>query len=140
MPTTLSNLKKNVFFDLLDLAGRVFIVARYSENVVIGTRGFTEDERENGIVLVFNKKMGFSWDDSGVSATLVFGTSPQKCFIPVEDILVIYSPDLRTQFMTMPKAPAGGGKTGEETKGVPAAGSKVVRVDFHSKQKRKPKR
>lgn len=144
MPTTLSDLKKNVFFDLLDLTGRVFIVVRYSDNVVIGNRGFTEDERENGIVLVFNKKMGFSWDEDGISATLVFGTSPQQCFVPVEDILVIYSPELRTQFMTVPKAPAGGGKggdgPGEKKEGTQTSESKVVRLDLHRKRGQKPKR
>ncbi len=99
----MNNLKKHVFFELLNLAGRVFILVRYSDNVVLGKRGFTAEERENGIVLVFNPKMNFAWDEYGITVTLVFGTSPQRCFIPLEDITAIYSPELNTQFITAPQ-------------------------------------
>ena len=126
---------------MLDLAGRVFIVARYSENVVIGNRGFTEEEKNNGIVLVFNSAMNFSWDDFGIASTLVFGTSPQKCFIPIEDIIAIYSPELNSQFITaLPPRSESTEKPEEE--GVPPredeTASKVVKVDFT--KKRTPKR
>src|SRR5208337_4722022 len=81
-----NSLKKHVFYELLHLAGRVFVLARYSEHVILGNRGFTADEKENGIILVFNSKMNFQWDEYGITATLVFGTSPQKCFVPVDEI------------------------------------------------------
>lgn len=122
---------------MLDLAGRVFIVARYSENVVIGNRGFTDDERKNGIVLVFNTSMNFTWDDSGIFSTLVFGTSPQKCFIPTDDIVAIYSPELNSQLITALPPPA---ETSEEQHRTEVAlqqeeaGSKVVKVDFTKKR------
>lgn len=122
---------------MLDLAGRVFIVARYSENVIIGNRGVTEDEKKNGIVLVFNASMNFSWDDSGISSTLVFGTSPQKCFIPTDDIVAIYSPELNSQFITA--LPSRAETSDEQDKTVAEAreeeaGSKVVKVDFTKKR------
>ena len=122
---------------MLDLAGRVFIVARYSENVIIGNRGITEDEKKNGIVLVFNTSMNFSWDDSGISSTLVFGTSPQKCFIPTDDIVAIYSPELNSQFITA--LPPRAETSDEQDKTVAEAreeeaGSKVVKVDFTKKR------
>jgi hypothetical protein len=137
----MNELKRDVFYRMLDMAGRVFIVARYAENVIIGNRGFTEEEKKNGIVLVFNRSMNFSWDDSGITSSLVFGTSPQKCFIPADDIVAIYSPELTSQFVTSFQAPTGAPEErdkaraeamqGEET------GSNVVKVDFRQKRTRK---
>jgi len=46
--------------------------------------------------------MNFQWDDYGLTATLVFGTSPQKCFIPDDDIIAVYSPELNAQFVISP--------------------------------------
>jgi len=133
-------LKKTIFFEMLNAVGRVFIVARHSDGVMIGTRGFTEEERKNGIVLVFNTSMTFSWDDSGISSTLVFGTTPHKCFIPAEDIVVIYSPELNAQFVAAPlpgeKSPEAATEEdhpeGEKKR---AADSKVVKVDFQKKKR-----
>ena len=131
MDQKLNELKKKVFHEILDIVGRVFIVARYSEHVIIGKRGFTEEEKKDGIVLVFNVHMHFVWDESGISSTLVFGTTTQKCFVPSHDIIAVYSPELQCQFISAPQAsqemPPGKDK-GEE------AGPNVVKVDF-SKRK-----
>ncbi len=126
----LNELKKTIFHEMLGLAGRVFIVARYSEAVIIGNRGFTQDERKNGIVLVFNKSMNFTWDESGISSTLVFGTSPQKCFVPFDDIVAIYSPELQSQFITVLNNTAV--RHTEETE--EEAGPNVVKVDFRKRR------
>jgi hypothetical protein len=140
MPKTMGELKRTVFFGMLELADRVFIVVQHSENVVIGNRGFTEDEMKKGLVLVFNSRMQFSWDDSGVSTTLVFGTTPQKCFIPIDDVMVIYSPELNAQFMAGPlQLPKGEDSRKEDTGKAQKAfkvseGSKVVKVDFKKKK------
>ncbi|BCB95324.1 hypothetical protein JZK55_02460 [Dissulfurispira thermophila] len=95
----MNNLKKHIFFEFLNLAGKVFVLVKYSENVILGNRGFTAEEKKNGIILVFNSKMNFMWDDYGITATLVFGSSPQKCFIPSDDIVALYSPELNAQFV-----------------------------------------
>lgn len=100
--TALNSLKRHVFFDLMNLSGRAFILVQYSDNVILGNRGFTKEEKENGIILVFNPKMNFLWDEYGITATLVFGTSPQKCYIPDNDIIAVYSPDLNCQFLSAP--------------------------------------
>jgi hypothetical protein len=105
----LNDLKRHIFFDFIDKTGRAFILVRYSDDVVLGNRGFTAEEKENGIILVFNSRMNFLWDDYGITATLVFGTSPQKCFIPADDIMAVYSPDLNAQFMASPQPAAGAG-------------------------------
>lgn len=99
---SVNGLKKHVFYELLNLAGRVFMLVRYSEHAVLGNRGFTAEEKENGIILVLNSRMNFQWDEYGITGTLVFGTSPQKCFIPLDDISAIYSPELGAQFIVSP--------------------------------------
>ncbi len=105
MDLNLNSLKKHIFFEFINMAKRAFILIRYSEDVVLGRRGLTEEEKENGIILVFNDRMNFQWDDYGLTATLVFGTSPQKCFIPVDDIIAVYSPELNAQFVISPSPP-----------------------------------
>ncbi|MEW5745921.1 MAG: hypothetical protein AB1805_10865 [Nitrospirota bacterium] len=101
-PRDLNTIKRQIFFEFMNLAGRAFILVRHSDEVVLGNRGFTAEEKENGIVLVFNARMSFSWDDCGITATLVFGTSPQKCFIPAANIAAVYSSELNAQFVTSP--------------------------------------
>ncbi|MBI5213590.1 MAG: hypothetical protein HY957_09540 [Nitrospirae bacterium] len=116
MDAGLNNLKKHIFFELLNLAGRAFVLVRYSDDVILGNRGFTAEEKENGIILVFNPRMNFLWDDYGITATLVFGTSPQKCFVPADAITAVYSPELNTQFTVSPQ-PAAAGFQKEAIKG-----------------------
>lgn len=97
----LNELKKKIFYDLLNLMGRVFVIVRYSEDVQIGTRGFLKPEKENGLVLVFNARMNFIWNENGlIEAKLVFGTKSEDCIIPVDHIIAVYSPELQTQFVT----------------------------------------
>ena len=141
----LSALKKHVFFEFLNLAGRAYLLVRHSENVILGNRGFTAEEKENGIVLVFNSKMNFLWDEYGVTATLVFGTSPQKCFVPLDDITAIYSPELNAQFVLSPKTEKEVGAPPSEEKAASTAekpGTRkplknVVKVDFAGKKRLK---
>ncbi len=137
MTSSVNELKKQVFFDLLNMAGRVFVLVRYSDGVVIGNRGFLPGEREKGLVLVFNKKMNFTWDESGISAKLVFGTTAEQCFIPQDDIVSVFSPELLAQFTVSAEekpadesasAPGGEGRQKKESK------EKVVRVDFTKKK------
>jgi hypothetical protein len=141
MISNIHDLKKQVFYELLDLVGRVFVLVRYSQEVVIGDRGFLPEEKEKGLVLVFNSRMNFVWDDSGISARLVFGTTPQQCFVPVNSILSVFSPELSAQFLTAPdqkpvhKKQAGASevpKKKESVKGI--RDSKVVEVDFKKKR------
>lgn len=149
---SLNNLKKHVFFELLQLAGRAFVLVRFSEDVILGKRGFTAEEKENGIILVFNSKMNFTWDDYGITATLVFGTTPQKCFIPTDDIVAVYSSELNAQFITSFQSTAslnkkndGSGKREENVSEKQDPGtrpqeeampsSNVINVDFTKKRK-----
>jgi len=68
---------RNLFHDILNDYGRVFVVVRYSENTVIGMRGFTEEEKKQGLTLVFSRKnfKDLAWaEDGSLQATLGFGT------------------------------------------------------------------
>jgi hypothetical protein len=141
----LNNLKKQIFFEFLDMAGRVMVLVRYSPDVVIGNRGFIGEEKKSGIILVFNPKMKFTWDEYGILATLVFGSASQKCFIPAGSIEAVYSAELNAQFV----AAVHGRKTANDTAGsVPesegtdagtktgtGADKKIISVDFVHKKK-----
>jgi len=150
MVSNLNDLKKRIFFDMLSLAGRVFIVVRYAETVVIGNRGFTPDEKEQGLVLVFNRIMQFDWDDTGIHASLGFGSKVEKCFIPPDEIIAVFSPELTAQFVTSSgtnegqnvtdvadvpaKAPSSSVVQPGKIPDRPPPGDKVVKVDFSKKK------
>lgn len=133
--TDLNSLKKHNFYQMMEMAGRVFIVVRYSPRVIVGKRGFTEQEKERGLVLVFNQGMNFVWDDLGIEATLAFGSSAQKCSIPADDIVAVYSPDLNMQFIAAPQAVETKDNTSQTSTKAEAddTDAKVVKVDFTKK-------
>lgn len=143
--TKLDELKRHVFFEFLNLTGRAYIIVKYSKNVILGRRDFTDEERDNGIILVFNSNMNFTWDGDGIKTTLIFGNSPQKCFIPVEDIMLIFSPELDAQFSVhltsdIMQIPEEKGKnkvvrTGKQPE-VEEELKKVIKVDFTKKRKK----
>jgi hypothetical protein len=129
----LTDLKKHVFFELLDLAGRVFVLVRYSDDVLIGERGFLPEEKEKGLILVFNRKMNFEWNEHGITATLGFGTKTEKCFIPPDSIMSVFSPDLNAQFSVSPAGQEAGQTRQAEKKVHSPSKEKVVKVDFSKK-------
>ena len=135
----LNRLKRHIFFELMGLTARVFILVKYSDSVILGNRGFLEQEKDNGIVLVFNSGMNFIWDDYGITATLVFGSSAQKCFIPIDSVISVYSPDLNVQFVAAPVTPDPGvqvpEKQKEKTEESAPSMKNVVKVDFTKKRR-----
>lgn len=139
MISSLNDLKKQIFYDMLELAGRVFIVVRYSDRVVIGNRGFLPEEKEKGIVLVFNKMMNFEWSESGISATLGFGPKTEKCFIPPDEIFAVFSPELSAQFIVSQEGhiktePGTFKALSERHPQSRKTGQKVVKIDFKKKK------
>jgi len=94
---------QNLFYDLLNDYGRVFMIVKHSERTVIGSRGFTSDEQENGLVLVFNNKnyKTLQWtEDGSIVTTVGFGSNnkPENCFLHSDDIISVYSPDAKVKF------------------------------------------
>ena len=144
----IGDLKRHIFYELLDMAGRVMVLVKYSPDVVIGNRGFVGEEKEAGIILVFNPKMKFTWDEFGITATLVFGATPQKCFVPADNIAAVYSPELNAQFITSNQERRAGAeqdasvavegskpvkRTGVAQKPAADSGKNVISVDFVKK-------
>jgi len=94
---------QNLFYDILNDYGRVFMVVKYSDRTTIGNRGFTDEEKEKGIILVFNNKnhRSLQWtEDGSIVATLVFGANNklEKCFLYCDDVVALYSPDAKLNF------------------------------------------
>ena len=94
---------QNLFYDLLNDYGEVFIVIRYSDNSTIGSRGFTEEEKKKGIVLIFNDRnyKNLQWtEDGNIITALGFGVNnrTEKCFLHFDDIVSVFSPYAKVRF------------------------------------------
>jgi len=141
----LADIKRDLFFRLLDDAGRVFVHVRPSMEIEIGRRGLLGEELKNGITLVFNSHMKFDWGPMGIEATLVFGSTPEKCFIPDGAIDAIYSPELKVQLLMEQSDDTPGPKDkvkhdsqhpGKHHPHAPVkkGDGNVIEVDFHKKK------
>jgi hypothetical protein len=94
---------QNLFNDLLADYGHAYVVVKYSDNTVIGKRGFTEEEKKKGIVLVFNRKnhKNLQWTEEGSIVTALgfgAGNKPEKCFLHFDDIVSVFSPFAKVRF------------------------------------------
>ncbi|MEK7741421.1 MAG: hypothetical protein AAB292_00475, partial [Nitrospirota bacterium] len=94
---------QNLFYDMMNDYGRVFVVIKQSERTMIGSRGFTDEEKENGLVLAFNSKnyKTLQWtEDGSIVTTLGFGSTNkvENCFLHSDDIISVYSPDAKIKF------------------------------------------
>jgi len=135
MKTQLKYLQ-NLFYDLLNDYGRVYLVIKYSERTAIGNRGFTEEEKEKGLVLVFTSKnhKNIQWaEDGSLITSLGFGNSnrPENCFLHSEDIVAVYSPDAGVKFDRWDMLEA---ENAESPKSSPADG-KIVSLENFRKTK-----
>lgn len=96
----LNKIKEKMLYGVLDAVGRVMVVVRFSEDVLIGNRGFTKDEKEKGLLLVLNKLQNWVWKD-GIEGNFTFGElGVMKCFIPADSIVSIISQELGIQLIT----------------------------------------
>jgi hypothetical protein len=94
---------QNLFYDLLNDFGRVYVVVKYSDNTTIGNRGFTEEEKKNGLVLIFNLKnhKSLQWNEDGsIITALGFGAAnrSEKCYLHADDIVSVFSPDAQVKY------------------------------------------
>ena len=94
---------QNLFYDLLNDYGEVFIVIRYSDNSTIGNGGFTEEEKKKGIVLIFNDRnyKNLQWtEDGSIMTALGFGVNnrTEKCFLHFDDIVSVFSLYAKVRF------------------------------------------
>ncbi len=94
---------KNLFYELFNDYGRVYIIVKYSDLTTIGNRGFTAEEKEKGLVLVFthNNHKRLHWtEDGNIIVTVSFGNDNrlENCFIHHDDIIALYSPDAMVKY------------------------------------------
>jgi hypothetical protein len=93
---------KNLFYDLLNDYGKVYIIVKYSELTTIGNRGFTAEEKEKGLILVFthNNHRRMQWTEEGnIIVAISFGNNRlENCFIHHDDIIALYSPDAMVKY------------------------------------------
>ena len=136
---------QNLFHDLLNDFGQVFIVVKYSGHTMIGNRGFTEEEKEKGLVLVFNQTnySKLQWtQDGSIVTTLGFGdrNRPEKCLVHYDDIISVFSPGARVRldrWDMWEQEPAGNGdKVPRDTQRKLSQGDKVVSLNRFRKTKK----
>ncbi len=126
---------QRLFYDIWNDFGSVYLLVRYSGNTTIGTRGFTEEEKKQGLVLVFNNKTSnvLDWDAEGnIACVLVFGARREDIFIHHDDLLGVFSPEAGVQFLRNDTGKEPGSTHAEETGGDKR---QVVSLNDFKKQK-----
>lgn len=114
---------QRLFYDIWNDFGSVYLLVKHSTRTTIGKRGFTEEERKRGLVLVFNNKTNsaLAWDAEGnLTCVLAFGARKEDVFVHHEDLLGVFSRDAGVQFIRSdmssepPPAPEKDGERGEK--------------------------
>ena len=101
MKKQVSYLQK-LFYDIWNDFGSVYLVVHYSGRTRIGKRGFTDEEKTRGLVLVFNNKTNadLNWDAEGnLSCVLAFGARKEDVHIHHDDLRGLFSPEAKVQFL-----------------------------------------
>ena len=108
---------QRLFYDIWNDFGSVYLLVKYSERTHIGNRGFTDEEKRRGLVLVFNSKTSnkLDWDAEGnLACVLAFGDRKEDVSIHHDDLLGVFSQDAGVQFL---RSDAGGEPAPSETAG-----------------------
>jgi hypothetical protein len=112
---------QRLFYDIWNDFGSVYLLVKYSDKTIIGKRGFTDEEKKQGLILVFSNKTNnaLKWDaDGNLTCILAFGTRKEDVFIYNDDLLGVFSPKAKVQFVR--------NDAGEEPKAAPDMDSEQV--------------
>lgn len=93
---------QKLFYDIWNDFGSVYLIVKYSGNTTIGKRGFTEEEKKQGMILVFNDKTSntLNWDAEGnLTCVLAFGARKEDVFVHHDDLLGVFSSEAGVQFL-----------------------------------------
>ncbi|HTG01529.1 MAG TPA: hypothetical protein VK654_13195 [Nitrospirota bacterium] len=93
---------QKLFYDIWNDFGNVYLLVKYSDQSTVGRRGFTEEEKKKGLVLVFNNKTNntLSWDDEGnITCVLAFGARKEELLLHHDDLIGVFSPEAGVQFI-----------------------------------------
>ncbi|HUK99291.1 MAG TPA: hypothetical protein VLX29_00375 [Nitrospirota bacterium] len=97
---------QRLFYDIWNDFGSVYLLVKYSYSTSIGKRGFTEEEKKQGLILIFNNKTNntLDWDEEGnLSCVLAFGTRKEDIYVHHDDLLGVFSPEAGVQFLRSDK-------------------------------------
>lgn len=93
---------QKLFYDIWNDFGSVYLLVRYSSRTSIGKRGFTDEEKKQGLVLVFNNKTNadLDWNAEGdLACVLAFGSRKEDVYIHHDDLLGVFSREAGVQFL-----------------------------------------
>jgi len=93
---------QKLFYDIWNDFGSVYLLVSYSSRTSIGKRGFTDEEKKHGLVLVFNNKTNakLDWDGEGnLTCVLAFGARKEDVYIHSDDLLGVFSREAGVQFV-----------------------------------------
>ncbi len=93
---------QKLFYDIWNDFGGVYLIVKHSDRTAIGNRGFTDEEKKQGLVLVFNNKTNstLEWDAEGnLTCVLAFGTRKEKVSIHHDDLFGVFSPEAGVQYL-----------------------------------------
>jgi hypothetical protein len=93
---------QRLFYDIWNDFESVYLLVKYSSRTRIGSRGFTDEEMKQGLILVFNNKTNnkLDWDaDGNLTCVLAFGTRKEDVFIHHDDLLGVFSPAAKVQYL-----------------------------------------
>ncbi len=126
---------QKLFYDLWNDFGSVYLIVDHSDRTRIGRRGFTDEEKQAGLILVFNDRTSadLQWDDEGnLSCILAFGALKEDVVIHHDDLRGVFSPEAGVQFVRtdMGKGPADSGPGSGESEE-----SHVVSLSRYRKKK-----
>ena len=131
---------QKLFYDLWNDFGSAYLIVAHSDRTRIGKRGFTDKEKEQGLILVFNNKTNnqIEWDSEGnLSCVLAFGPRKEEVFIHHDDLRGVFSPEANVQFLR------GDGGKEREAAPAPEAGTdkdgQVVSMSSYRRKKRDDK-
>jgi hypothetical protein len=128
---------QRLFYDIWNDFGSVYLLVRHSSRTSIGKRGFTEEEKKQGLVLVFNNTTNakLDWDAEGnLTCVLAFGARREDVFIHHDDLLGAFSREAGVQFI---RSDAGSEPAASPEKDAQQGDAKQV-VSISNFKKRKP--
>ncbi len=129
---------QKLFYDIWNDFGAVYLVVKHSSRTTIGKRGFTEEEKKQGLILVFNNKTNnaLKWDaDGNVTCVLAFGTSKEDISIHHDDLLAVFSREAGVQFVRTDVSKEEPGPLEPETEAEGVDGKQVVSLSNFKKRK-----